>query len=163
MGLQEEIFSIQEYFKSIEYFGKGIVVKVQFPPKWTVYPSQDGIIKVTPDENIPNIYFYFTNLNEGKLEQVFDLIRETVEMNLSVIKKIELMKKKIEELKELFATNDLDKLETLEFVFAENGTTNKAKKRKYNRKKKEETKETVEETVEEKAEITETNNSDNNE
>ena len=133
MALQEEIFSIQEYFRSIEYFGKGIVVKVELPPKWSVYPSQDGKIKVTPDENIPNMYFYYTDLNEGTLEGIFSLIRETVDMNLSVIKKITLMKEKIEELKELFASKPIDELVNLKFTFEE-----EKKKRKYTKKKKEE-------------------------
>ena len=148
MTLQEEILSIQDYFKSVEYFGKGIVVKVNFPPKWSVYPSNDGRIKVAPDENIPNVFFYFTDLSEGTLEEVFALIRETVEMNNEAVKKIKLMRDKIEELKELFASKSLDELSSLKFVFESK------KKRKYNKKK--EVKEPVEEVVVE--EKTEENN-----
>lgn len=148
MTLQEEILSIQEYFRSVEYFGKGIVVKVEFPPKWSVYPSNDEKIKVAPDDNIPNVFFYFTDLSEGTLEEVFSLIRETAEMNINAVKKIELMKEKIEELKEIFASKTIEELQNLKFTFEEEKKT----KRKYTRKKKEEKVEDTEEKITEETE-----------
>jgi hypothetical protein len=148
MTLQEEILSIQEYFRSVEYFGKGIVVKVEFPSKWSVYPSNDEKIKVAPDDNIPNVFFYFTDLSEGTLEEVFSLIRETAEMNINAVKKIELMKEKIEELKEIFASKTIEELQNLKFTFEEEKKT----KRKYTKKKKEEKVEDTEEKITEETE-----------
>lgn len=151
MTLQEEILSIQEYFRSVEYFGKGIVVKVEFPPRWSVYSSSDDKIKVAPDDNVKNVFFYYTDLNEGTLEDVFSLIRETAETNINAVKKIELMKVKIEELKEIFAEKTIEELNNLKFVFEE-----EKKKRKYSKKKKNET--TAVEEVEENKETSEITN-----
>ncbi len=143
--LQEEILSIQEYFRSVEYYGKGLVVKVAFPSKWTVYPSEDGKIKVASDDTAEGVYFYYVDLNDASLEDVFALIKETVAMNLEALKKITLMREKIDELKEIFASKSIDELSTLQFTFG----GKKKPKRKYNRKKVKE-----EEAVEEVLEVT---------
>lgn len=137
-NLQGEILSIQEYFRGIEYFGKGIVVKVMFPEKWSVYPSRDGIIKVSSDDTTQNLYYYYTDLSVGNLDDIFSLLHETIKMNLEAAKRVELLKVKMNELKELFANNPLEKLATLQFMFVDDATekTNKPK-RKYTRKKKE--------------------------
>ena len=146
-NLQEEILSIQDYFRSVEYFGNAIVVKVEFPDRWHVFSSDDNKIKAAPDDNIPNIYFYYTDIKEGTLEDVFELIRKTVETNVNAVKKVEMMKTRLVELKEIFASHTIDELQKLKFVFEEDKP-----KRKYNRKKKqeevikEETTEVVEET-----------------
>ena len=96
------------------------------------------------------MYFYYTDLNQGTLEGIFSLIRETVEMNQNVIKKITLMRDKIEELKELFASKPIEELVNLKFTFEKE----EKKKRKYTKKKKEESIEISEKITEEKPEET---------
>ena len=142
--LQNEILSIQEYFRSVEYYGDHIVVKVEFPKRWHVYSSLDEKIKAIPDDNIPNIFFYFTNINDSSLEDVFDLIRETIDTNVNALKKVEMMKERMNELKELFSTHSIEELKGLKFVLEDS----KSKpKRKYNRKKKEDNTTVTEETT----------------
>ena len=163
--LQDEIISIQEYFRSVEYYGKGLIVKVSFPPRWSVYPSDDGRIKVVADNSEPNLYFYYVDLSQGTLEEVFSLIRETISMNIETVKKVSLMKEKFEELKELFASHSLNELSTLKFVCESDSTK---PKRKYNKKKKvveeepDPEKKMVEETVEEVVNEQPVNKEDNN-
>ncbi len=131
--LQDEILKLGEYFQSIEYYGKALIVKVAFPSKWSVFPSEDGEIKPAKGD-VEGVYFYYGDSEKGvKLEGIFDLINKTIEMNKSVAMKIELLKTKIEELKELFADTPLEELKNLKFVIEK-----PKKKRTYKRNKKEE-------------------------
>ena len=50
--LQDEIIKLGEYFRGIEYYNDAIIVKVNFPIRWLVYPSANGFIK--PDEFMYN-------------------------------------------------------------------------------------------------------------
>ena len=131
--LQDEILKLGEYFQSIEYYGKALIVKVKFPPKWSVFPSEDNEIKPA-NGDVEGVYFYYGDSEKGvKLEDIFNLINKTIAMNKSVVLKIELLKTKIAELKELFANTSLEELKTLKFVFDK-----PKKKRNYKRKNKEE-------------------------
>lgn len=131
--LQDEILKLGEYFQSIEYFGKALIVKVKFPPKWSVFPSDDNEIKPA-NGDVEGLYFYYGNSENGvKLEDIFELINKTIAMNKSVVMKVELLKSKIAELKELFADSSLEELQNLKFVFEK-----PKKKRTYKRKNKEE-------------------------
>ena len=131
--LQDEILKLGEYFQSIEYYGKALIVKVKFPPKWSVFPSEDNEIKPA-NGDVEGVYFYYGDSEKGvKLEDIFNLINKTIALNKSVVLKIELLKTKIAELKELFANTSLEELKTLKFVFDK-----PKKKRNYKRKNKEE-------------------------
>lgn len=129
--LQDEIMDIKEYFQSIEYYGNALIVKVKFPAKWSVYPSSDNMVKPAEGDNLGE-YFYYGDIEKGvKLEDIFNLIKETVSMNESVALKIELLKEKMNELKELFSVTSIEDLQRLKFVIEK---SNKKKKRSYKRK-----------------------------
>lgn len=122
--LQERMESMRPYFKGIEMYNEALIVKVVFPNNWKAYNSQDGRIKVTPSENNPNESFYYANSENSSYDDIFDLIEETIKANQEIILKLELLKDKIEELKEAFSTHTYDELCSLSFSF-------KKGKRKY--------------------------------
>lgn len=129
--LQDEILKISDYFQSIEYYGDALIVKVKFPPEWKVYPSDNNSVK--PAKSDDGYIFYYGDSTEGvTLEDIFALINDTISTNKSVALKIELLKNKIEELKELFTSTPLEELYNLKFIIEEK----KKSKRSYNRKKK---------------------------
>lgn len=127
--LQERMESMRPYFKGIEMYNEALIVKVVFPNNWKAYDSQDGRIKVTPSESNPNESFYYANSENSSYDDIFDLIEETIKANQDIILKLELLKDKIEELKEAFSTHTYDELCSLSFSF-KNG------KRKYVKAKK---------------------------
>lgn len=131
---EDYISKIGEYFEGIERYNDALIVRVKLPERWGTYPSSDERIKVAKSEEVPNEYYYYGSSNDVNLEDIFQLILETIQMNKDVLLKIELLKEKVQELKELFDTKPLDELKTLKFV------TEKPKKaktsRKYTRKKK---------------------------
>ena len=40
--LQEEIMKLGEHFRGIEYFNDALIVKIQFPVQWKVFPTICG-------------------------------------------------------------------------------------------------------------------------
>ena len=135
LQVEDYISKIGEYFEGIERYNDALIVRVKLPERWGTYPSSDERIKVAKSEEVPNEYYYYGSSNDVNLEDIFQLIIETIQMNKDVLLKIELLKEKVQELKELFDTKPLEELKTLKFV-TEQPKKTKAK-RKYTKKKKE--------------------------
>lgn len=135
--LQDRINKISEYFKSMEIANNILVIKVEYNNRWGVFPSEDGAIKVCKSEEVQNEYFYYADYLTVNIDSIFDLIEDTIEMNISAELKIQLLTDKIEELKVLFTNEPLEKLKNLYFDFKE---IEKPKKRKSKKYKKEENK-----------------------
>ena len=132
--LQNKIELIKPYFRSLETYNDALIIRVQFPPKWTVFPSDDGKIKAAPSDQKAYEYFYYGDSNKVSLDDIFDFIKETIEVNQSIEEKAKLLVEKTKELQELFETTPLEKLKTLNFVMED---IKKPKtKRKYTRRKK---------------------------
>ena len=132
--LQDKIELIKPYFRSLETYNDALIIRVQFPPKYAVFPSDDGKIKAAPSDQKAYEYFYYGDSNKVSLDDIFDFIKETIEVNQSIEEKAKLLVEKTKELQELFETTPLEKLKTLNFVM-EDIKKPKAK-RKYTRRKK---------------------------
>ena len=130
--LQDRINRISEYFQSMEIANNILVIKVLFKNRWGVFNSEDEDVKVCKSEEIANQYFYYADYLTVSVDKVFDLIEATIDMNISTEKKVNLLTEKVEELKSLFTTEPLEKLETLFFDFKEIKKTKK--KRSYKKK-----------------------------
>ena len=117
MTLQDRITSIQPYFRGIEIKETLFIVRILYPKKWTAYNREDEVIKVTKSDTNSNEWFYYANIDEIDLNEIFDLVEDTIHTNEALYMKIELMKKKMEELKNLFQEETLERLRTLEFTF----------------------------------------------
>ena len=132
--LQDEIMKLGDYFRGIEYFNDALIVKVNFPPRWQVYPSIDGNIKPAKSDNTTGEYYYYGDMNKVSLDDIFALINETIEANKDAESKIHLLNEKVIELKELFKRETFERLSNLKFVIEE--PKQEKPKRKYTRKKK---------------------------
>lgn len=131
-NLQDSIKEVSQYFRGLDVYNDAIMVKVEFPKKWNIYDSEDGKIKAAPSETGDNLIYYYGNCHEITYEDIFSLLEDTIQNNENLAKKIELLKTKGEELKELFSSLSYEELLTLKFTFDK-----KAKpKRKYTRRKK---------------------------
>ena len=149
--LQDEIMKLGDYFRGIEYYNNALIVKVNFPQRWQVYPSKDGSIK--PAKSDSGEYYYYGDMNVVTLDDIFGVIKETIEANKDAELKVQLLNEKATELKELFKTMPYEKLLNLKFVIEE--TKADKPKRKYNKKKKKEEEENNDVVV---AETTDTDN-----
>lgn len=130
MTLQERIQKNEKYFRGMEIVNNTVIIKVLYGEKWGAYPSQDEIIKVAKSDDVKNEWFYYADYTYTVIDDIFNLIEETIEMNLSAIERLELFNVKMEELKTLFANEPLQKLKTLSFQFEEIKKTKKNKSKK---------------------------------
>lgn len=136
MTLKERINKISSYFRGIDYQGGLLIVKVQYPQKITPNGSDDEIIKVTYSED-DGLWYYYADCDLIDEEAIFTLIENTVKVYEEAKAKVTLMKEKIEQLRDLFASTPLDKLNALYFAFSEPTIKDNSKpKRKYQRKNK---------------------------
>lgn len=132
MNLNERIKKNEKYFKGMEIIANTVIIKVQYGDKWGAYPSSDETIKIAKSEENVNEWYYYGDYTFSIIDEIFDLIEETIEMNLAAIERLDLFNQKMEELKDLFANESLPRLKTLTFVLQD---INKPKYKK--RKKKE--------------------------
>lgn len=114
-GLQERMNDMQPYFRGMEMYNDAIMVKVMYPPKWRAYGSVDERIKVTPADDNPSLLYYYADSKLSSYDEIFDLIEETIKANNEMRLKIELLKTKVEELKELFSSTPYEDLQHLKF------------------------------------------------
>jgi hypothetical protein len=113
--MQDKLVKIKEYFQSLEQYEGKWVVCVNYKEKWGAYSSDDGKINAIPDEKVPCRFWYIANDKSITLDDILDLISETVETNIDALKKAELFKVYISKLKVLFSSeeytyNDLSRL-----------------------------------------------------
>ena len=115
-NLQDRMETLTSYFKAIERYNDALIVRVYYPSNWKAYESSDGRIKVTPSDSDPNETYYYADSKEATYDDIFDLIEETVRANEEVSLRLQLLREKGEELKELFSRLPYEELKTLEFV-----------------------------------------------
>ena len=92
--LQDRIKKNAKYFRGMEMTNGILIVKVLYEDKWGVYPKEDESVKVAKSTELPNEWYYYGDFDVITFDDVFDLIEETVEMNINAAKKIDLLNQK---------------------------------------------------------------------
>ena len=113
--IQETLDGLQPYVIGIRYVEGVPVVDVVFKEGWTV-PDDSNIKKVKGKEQI-NYYMLFSEVKGIGLDELLKFVEKTINLNIEREHKYELLTVKINELKEIFKHNSLDKLKTLNFSF----------------------------------------------
>lgn len=118
MEINKRIGKIKKYFKELSVYDELNVVFMTFPTKWldndyTELSKKNNVVIQQKDGDL----LFFNDMNVG-LDPIFDVIDYIIEFNNQLEMKSTLFKSKIEELKNIFATESLDKLETLTFTFS---------------------------------------------
>lgn len=117
MTIQETLDSLQPYVIGIRYLEGTALVDVVFKDDWNV-PSDDNIKKVKGNDDL-NYYMLFSEVNGIGLDDLLDYVSKTIKINLDREKKQDLLRLKVNELKEIFKKHDLTQLESLVFGFNE--------------------------------------------
>lgn len=112
MNLQKKLIQLSEYKCSFKYVESYFLVSMVYPENWSIIPCEDKSIDVAEEDGVT----YYAALIETDINKAFELIDDTISYNLDVEKKMNLLKFNINKLQEMFATMDLEELETLEFV-----------------------------------------------
>lgn len=120
--LQITLESLQPYVISIRYFKGSPVVDVILNDGWTTL--NDAQIKnvKNEDDNSLNYYMVFSEIATVTLDDLLGYVDRVIKANIEREKKLDLLKNKVNELKDIFKTNSLNKLQKLRFSFGEDET-----------------------------------------
>jgi hypothetical protein len=116
-NLQKTLDALQPYVIGIRYLEGYPVVDAVFKDGWTL-PDSDSIKKVKGNEEM-NYFMLFSEKNGVGLDELLEFVDLVIKVNVEREKKHELLKEKVNELKELFKKTSLVKLKRLKFSFNE--------------------------------------------
>ena len=88
----------------------------KIPSKWVIPDTIEQFQVSTTYDKSTGGYYFVTKVDDG-VENVFDAIDFVVKLNKSIEEKKQLLQEKANELSELFASEPIERLRTLEFVF----------------------------------------------
>jgi hypothetical protein len=114
-NLQKILDSLQPYVIGIRYLEGRTVVDVVFKEGWTVPESE--IIKKLKGNDELNYYMIFSERDGIGLDELLNYVDTTIKANIEREKKHELLKERVNELKEIFKKTPLLKLKNLKFTF----------------------------------------------
>lgn len=115
--IQKALDSLQPYVIGIRYLEGTVLVDVVFKEGWAVL-DEPKIKKVKGDEGL-NYYMIFSEDKNLEIDDLLDYIHRIINYNIEREKKHDLLKAKVNELKEIFKKNPLKTLQKLQFSFAE--------------------------------------------
>lgn len=105
------------------------VILVKFPDKWKIFNAEELTetynVYTGKKENVDGIFFLSETSNG--VDCIFDAIGEVINQNKTFEEKAALLEIKAKELSDLFLTEPLEKLRTLEFTFPTKKSTRKPK------------------------------------
>ena len=116
-NIQKTLDSLQPYVIGIRYVEGVPVVDTVFKEGWTLH-DDPRIEKARGSEEM-NYYMLFSKLDGIGLDELLNYVDKTIKLNVEREKKHDLLKEKVNELKEIFKKNSLDKLKRLKFTFNE--------------------------------------------
>lgn len=114
-NLQKALDALQPYVIGIRYLEGYPVIDVIFKDGWTL-PESEAIKKVKGDDGL-NYYMLFSEKEGIGLDELLEYVDLVIKANVEREKKHELLKEKVNELKELFKKTPLAKLKRLKFSF----------------------------------------------
>lgn len=116
-NIQKTLDSLQPYVIGIRYLEGTPLVDAVFKEGWTV-PEDPKVKKVKGNDEM-NYFMLFSEIEGIGLDELLAYVKKTIDINVEREKKHDLLREKVNELKEVFKKNSLDKLKRLKFTFNE--------------------------------------------
>jgi hypothetical protein len=115
MKFNEAILKLEKYLHSIRKLKTYLSVDLILPTNWVFPKSMVDSLQVVQNEgpNGTTITSFVSTFKDSN--KTLDIIFKLINYNLELEEKDKLLKSKVAELKEVFKTNKLEKLKTLEF------------------------------------------------
>ena len=124
MTLQDSLKEFAPYNIDIKMMQGWLIVGMTYKKSWQILKPLNELIEQR--ENDDRIY-YCAPMNQVDADDVFVSIRDTINYNIDMEKKVELFQVKVNELQNIFSELDYEELVTIEFKYK--------KKKKSNTKK----------------------------
>jgi len=116
-NIQKTLDSLQPYVIGIRYLEGTPLVDAVFKEGWTV-PEDPSVKKIKGNDEL-NYYMIFSETQGIGLDELLEYVAKTIKLNEEREKKHELLKVRVNELKELFKRTPLAKLNRLKFTFTD--------------------------------------------
>jgi len=116
-NIQKTLDSLQPYVIGIRYLEGTPIVDVVFKEGWSV--PEDANIKKLKGNDEMNYYMLFSEANGIGLDELLNYVERTIKLNQEKEKKHDLLREKVNELKEIFKKTPLTKLMRLRFNFTD--------------------------------------------
>jgi len=116
-NIQKTLDSLQPYVIGIRYLEGTALVDVVFKEGWTVI-DDPTIKKIKGDEGL-NYYMIFSESPNVGIDELLNYVSRVIKLNFEREKKHELLRVKVNELKEMFKKYNLAQLSRLSFTFGE--------------------------------------------
>lgn len=117
MSFSEKIKNLGEYFVTSSIAEGALCVVTKFPSEWIM--PDEKVLKEQykiESETVDGLVYFMTEIDNGE-DNIFSAIDNIIQSNRELEDKKKLLYTKVNELKEIFATEPLEKLQTLAFVF----------------------------------------------
>lgn len=114
--LQKKLDDLKPYVIGIR-FTPMTVVDTLFKDGWNV-PTSKKILVGKNDENV-NYHMFYSENEDITIDDLLNFIEETIKINIEREKKFDLLKIKVEELKNFFKVNTLSKLQNMKFILGD--------------------------------------------
>lgn len=148
MTMQDILLELSQYDVNCTITGDWFAIGLKFKQDWQVVEPTNPLIECVMHDGLQ---YYGAPLKDVSIEEVFNCIKETIEYNKDLERRIVLFREKVQELQEIFKNEDYNTLKTIEFKI----------KKKKDKKKKEEN--TIEEVTANTEEIIEDDDNNDNE
>ena len=127
MTLQDSLKEFAPYNIDIKMIQGWLIVGMTYKKSWQILKPLNELIEQR--ENGDRI-FYCAPLNQVDADDVFSSIRDTINYNIDMEKKVELFQVKVNELQNIFSELDYEELVTVEFKYKKKKKANKKQSQK---------------------------------
>ena len=127
MTLQDSLKEFAPYNIDIKMIQGWLIVGMTYKKSWQILKPLNELIEQR--ENDDRI-FYCAPLNQVDADDVFSSIRDTINYNIDMEKKVELFQVKVNELQNIFSELDYEELVTVEFKYNKKKKANKKQSQK---------------------------------
>lgn len=118
MDIRKNVKKIEKYFQLFTITEGVAYILMKYPDKWVMPKIKTNKIEIKKDDKL-GVYYYTTLNNDPEI--LFKLAENTIELNRKIEEKRQLLLEKMDELKRLFANEDLEKLKGLKYDFTVEG------------------------------------------
>jgi hypothetical protein len=120
--MYNEFKDIFQFLISVRKLKTYISIDVEFPLTWKIpkrFVQEDKIIENQKVNDNARFFSFVSEFNEIILNQTVENIKNIISYNKEIEMKERLLKQKIDELKRIFESEDLEHLQTLKFELLE--------------------------------------------
>lgn len=120
--MYNELKDIFQYLISVRKLKKYITIDIEFPTQWKIpkkFVQEDKIIENDKVNEGFRFFSFVSEFDEKNLNMVVSNIKSIVSYNKEIEMKERLLKQKIDELKKIFESENIENLQSLKFDILE--------------------------------------------